>query len=605
MSWGSDLLGEDDYSDPGPLIHDNQHFAVNTNPMIHSTRKDPQLLSQTSSEAERDCAKGYLRVLVRILLVLEVSVQWFSAIIWTNPNYNVVGNEAAIDLSNTICNILLLCYSWYMSYEALGQVKFEWFESERCADRVFVLLLICFNCGACCLWRDSAERYRQDRSKELCCKCHKPGAAFRKTEITFYRRWVALFVGFAGVPLFHEMLKYIRDTQGPYHINDTIFTWGVAIVLNSFFFGLLVFFASTWLKDDNLRDSQSYISTDGIVVTGPNNVYNTTQDSPSKPKPSIGKDEYVTFGEKPRSFHEKKLQRSFSSSHGSFPEVSPNVQIVVAIPSEEITRGDFIAGGSFGAIFKGTYSGASVALKYINKTSKRHRAELIKEYKTLNQLPYHKNVLQIFGYCDDPENECLVLDYIDGSSLYDMIQQISDGVIPNFDDKVLMSILHQCAVGIEHMHKFNLIHRDIAARNVLCTKMYTITIIDFGLSRFADKGGRTNTAIGPVRWMAPETVLNDEITYSTKSDVWAFGCLIYELLELTVPYPDLMDIQVVMGLQSAELKPTPTKTWENEKVQELCQRCWLANPQNRPEMKEIRTELFPLLLNETQRTPIA
>jgi len=595
-SWTSDI-SSGDYEGFKPNIlgaletserEESPMFAINSSPIIipqtSFPRFAPLVFSDTSSEtAERKCQSSFFTSLIRLLLVLEVSNQVLFGLIWTIPSINLVGSNEYVDMSNMVLNIFLICWSWKITFDALCEVEFDWAHSQRKADKIIFCFLILCNCGACCLWRDAAERYRENRSQELCCKCHTPGASFRKTEIKFYKRWVVLFVGFAVIPLFHEMIKYFKESKTPEpSFHDEIITFGVAVVLNCLFFSILVIFASSYLKDEQINESSTRIR---VEINSPK-------------KPSIGKNEYVLLGGKPHSFHESKL-RSFSSECS---EQKPHFQIAVAIPASEITCGEFIAGGSFGAIFKGKYSGATVALKYINKTTKKHRAALMKEYKTLNKLPYHKNVLQILGYCDEPGNECLVLDFIDGPSLFSMIQEISDRILPELEDRILFSILYQCAMGIEHMHKFTLIHRDIAARNVLCNQMYCITIIDFGLSRFADKGGKTATAIGPVRWMAPETIMNEEVTYSTKSDVWAFGCLVYELLELTVPYPKLSDLNVILGLRNETLAPTPTKTWKNPKLQSLCDRCWGTNPKDRPEMKEIREDLNHLLVEETQKT---
>ncbi len=95
-----------------------------------------------------------------------------------------------------------------------------------------------------------------------------------------------------------------------------------------------------------------------------------------------------------------------------------------------------------------------------------------------------------------------------------------------------------------HLHNNNIVHRDMAARNILLSEIGEPKISDFGMSRLVtDDGGNTTKAtVGPLKWMAPESIRNRE--YSKKSDMWSFGVTVWEIVTREEPYKgeDLMDL---------------------------------------------------------------
>ena len=96
-----------------------------------------------------------------------------------------------------------------------------------------------------------------------------------------------------------------------------------------------------------------------------------------------------------------------------------------------------------------------------------------------------------------------------------------------------LGVLQDVAIGMAHIHTEKILHRDIAARNVLLATSNEVLIAkvtDFGLGKiFAENHNVNSTAlVGPVRWMAPETL--KERIWSFKSDTWSFGVLCWEVM---------------------------------------------------------------------------
>lgn len=85
-----------------------------------------------------------------------------------------------------------------------------------------------------------------------------------------------------------------------------------------------------------------------------------------------------------------------------------------------------------------------------------------------------------------------------------------------------------------HLSAEGVVHRDLACRNLLLDKQFTVKITDFGLARVvamdeveSANEGQTRSYVGPIKWMSPENILDR--TYSTKSDVWAYGICLIEM----------------------------------------------------------------------------
>lgn len=93
---------------------------------------------------------------------------------------------------------------------------------------------------------------------------------------------------------------------------------------------------------------------------------------------------------------------------------------------------------------------------------------------------------------------------------------------------------------MRHLHLEYLVHRDIAARNILLSKDFEPKITDFGMSRVLESLESLNSTtsnLGPLRHMAPECLIHKQ--YGISSDVWSFGVLLYEILTASVPYAGL------------------------------------------------------------------
>ncbi|XP_063904134.1 tyrosine-protein kinase receptor torso isoform X2 [Zophobas morio] len=163
--------------------------------------------------------------------------------------------------------------------------------------------------------------------------------------------------------------------------------------------------------------------------------------------------------------------------------------------------------------------------------------------------------------------------------------------------KHLLSIARQVALGMEHLAKTRVVHRDLAARNVLVCENHTVKVSDFGLSRdvyrdnvYCKSGGGKL----PIRWMALESLTHQR--YTTYSDVWSFGILLWEIVTLGgTPYVGVHSSDLLEFLKNGNRLGRPSNC--SQELYAIMQSCWKASPKNRPTFTDLRKLLEDLLEN--------
>ncbi|XP_076582857.1 vascular endothelial growth factor receptor 2 isoform X1 [Chaetodon auriga] len=185
-------------------------------------------------------------------------------------------------------------------------------------------------------------------------------------------------------------------------------------------------------------------------------------------------------------------------------------------------------------------------------------------------------------------------------SIVDSQEESSDDDHLTMED--LISYSFQVAKGMEFLSSRKCIHRDLAARNILLSENNVVKICDFGLARDVYKDPdyvRKGDARLPLKWMAPETIFDR--VYTTQSDVWSFGVLLWEIFSLGAsPYPGVcIDESFCRRLkEGTRMRPPEYATTE---IYQTMLDCWLDRPTDRPTFAELVEHLGNLLQASAQQ----
>ncbi|KAM4629458.1 vascular endothelial growth factor receptor 2 isoform 2-T2 [Polymixia lowei] len=166
----------------------------------------------------------------------------------------------------------------------------------------------------------------------------------------------------------------------------------------------------------------------------------------------------------------------------------------------------------------------------------------------------------------------------------------------------LISYSFQVAKGMEFLSSRKCIHRDLAARNILLSENNVVKICDFGLARDVYKDPdyvRKGDARLPLKWMAPETIFDR--VYTTQSDVWSFGVLLWEIFSLGAsPYPGVcIDESFCRRLKEGTRMRAPD--YATTEIYQTMLDCWLDRPTDRPTFTELVEHLGNLLQASAQQ----
>ncbi|XP_012285404.1 tyrosine-protein kinase receptor torso isoform X1 [Orussus abietinus] len=216
--------------------------------------------------------------------------------------------------------------------------------------------------------------------------------------------------------------------------------------------------------------------------------------------------------------------------------------------------------------------------------------------KGLSRFPdqYLSYVFESFNdFTDDAGTDLRHIREI-SNRLYDIEHDVLSS-IESVTASDLLNFARQVATGMEFLSSNRIVHRDLAARNVLLCGDMTVKISDFGLSRDVYQENvykKQGNGMLPLKWMAIESLTHH--VYTTHSDVWSFGILLWEIVTLGCnPYPGTSTSRVLRLLKSGYRMERPQNC--GVELYNMMLACWRSRPKDRPTFTELKQSLEKML----------
>mmetsp|Transcript_49486 Transcript_49486/g.107757 ORF Transcript_49486/g.107757 Transcript_49486/m.107757 type:complete len:355 (+) Transcript_49486:143-1207(+) len=269
------------------------------------------------------------------------------------------------------------------------------------------------------------------------------------------------------------------------------------------------------------------------------------------------------------------------------------------------TRVREIGSGSFGkAILVNDAEGKPFVLKAIDlsRMDSKERRDAVNEVRVLSSLKHPYVVAYRESFLDN-RTLCIVMDYAEGGDLHNRIA-LTRKAGQTFAEAQVVRWITQASLALKHIHERHVLHRDLKSQNLFLTGSGRLRIGDFGIAKVLDSTNAfAKTTIGTPYYLSPE--ICQERPYSWSSDVWALGCILFEVAALRVPF-DAPNIRALVTKITRGPTPAVPSRYSPE-LQRLCGDLLQREEKRRPSSVDvlkypiIQTEIRAMLKEEQQK----
>ena len=251
----------------------------------------------------------------------------------------------------------------------------------------------------------------------------------------------------------------------------------------------------------------------------------------------------------------------------------------------DYTLRDKIGVGSYGSVYKAAKKGEKqfFVIKIISlfNMSEKEKEDVEREAKFLNSInsPY---VVKYYESFIEGSDLFIVMEHCDGGDLSKFLNLYMKTGRTLPEEKIWRLFIQIC-LGIASLHNKKILHRDIKALNIFITRDEKIKIGDLGVAKVLSQSSFANTFIGTPYYLSPE--ICEEKPYNEKSDIWALGCILYELATYKHPFNAANQPALILKILKGKFEPI-SKEYSTD-LRKIIYSILIKNVFKRPSIYEI------------------
>ncbi|EAY19553.1 STE family protein kinase [Trichomonas vaginalis G3] len=235
-------------------------------------------------------------------------------------------------------------------------------------------------------------------------------------------------------------------------------------------------------------------------------------------------------------------------------------------------------------VLQQTFAGKIINTSFLDQQNEKTYQQEMKILRTVRS-PY---IIKYYGCVHLKTSRMLLMEFCDKGSL----RQILDTRNQVLNEKQIAIVMHDLLMALDALHnKYNIIHRDIKAANLLFNSKYEIKLCDFGASiRKSDTQDKSNVIIGTPYWLAPEVISGQPYSYA--SDVWGTGITAVELAEGAPPYVEFPPTKAMIEISRSGFCGLREPSNHTTIFTSFIITCLKSNPEERPTVSELLNHPF-------------
>ncbi|KAJ7322495.1 hypothetical protein JRQ81_018782 [Phrynocephalus forsythii] len=266
---------------------------------------------------------------------------------------------------------------------------------------------------------------------------------------------------------------------------------------------------------------------------------------------------------------------------------------------------DHLGSGGFGSVYKvRKHSGQNLlAMKEINlhnpafgkdkKDRDRSVKSIVSELTIIKEQLYHPNIVRYYRTFLENDRLYIVMELIEGAPLGEHFHSLKEKQ-QQFTEERIWNIFIQLCLALRYLHKEKrIVHRDLTPNNIMLGDKDKVTITDFGLAKQKQENSKLTSVVGTILYSCPEVVKSEP--YGEKADVWAAGCVLYQMVTLNPPFYSTNMLSLATKIVEAAYEPVPDSPY-SEKLSAVIKRCLTPDAESRPDIVEVSSMISDVIM---------